>query len=108
MTQGPQELGTQVAPSGQENRVHRHAPQPSQKANHRSPQPVVAASAPKLDQFPSPQPLSEQEKILASYVAEYPEHAVLVAQARAEALLRDQEEEEREAGHERDSQQRNK
>ena len=53
----------------------------------------VAIAAPKLDQFPSPQPLSEQEKILMSYVAEYPEHAVLVAQARAELLRRDHIEE---------------
>jgi hypothetical protein len=62
---------------------------------------VVAASPklgqpkldqPKLDQFPSPQPLSEQEKILQSYVAEYPEKAVLIARARSEALQRDLEE----------------
>ncbi len=42
------------------------------------------ASAPKRNQFPSPQPLSEQEKMLANYVAQYPEHAVLVARAQAE------------------------
>jgi len=53
--------------------------------------------APKLDHFPSPQPLNEQEQILTSYVADYPEHAALVAQARAEALLRDRKEEEEEA-----------
>jgi hypothetical protein len=40
--------------------------------------PVVAA-APKLDVFPSPQPLSEQEKILASYVAQFHKQAVLIA-----------------------------
>jgi hypothetical protein len=50
---------------------------------------------PKLDQFPSPQPLSEQEKILASYVDAYPEHAILLARARTEALRRDQIEEMR-------------
>lgn len=55
------------------------------------------AGTPKLAQFPSPQPLSEQEKILASYVAQYPETAALVAQARAEALQRDREEEAAEA-----------
>ena len=42
---------------------------------------MVAAGSPKLDQFPSPQPLSEQEKILTNYVAQYPEHAVLIARA---------------------------
>jgi hypothetical protein len=55
------------------------------------------AGTPKLAQFPSPQPLSEQERILASYVAQYPETAALVAQARAEALQRDREEEAAEA-----------
>jgi len=55
------------------------------------PKAVVAAS-PKLDQFPSPQPLSEQERIMAGYVASYPEQAALVAEARMEALRRDLEE----------------
>lgn len=67
------------------------------KTTHRS-RPTVVADEPKLDQFPSPQPLSEQERILASYVAQYPEHAVLVARAQAEALREDQEEEMRESG----------
>ena len=50
----------------------------------------VAKALPKLDQFPSPQPLSEQEKILANYVARYPERAVLIARARTEELRRDE------------------
>lgn len=57
------------------------------------PMPRVVVAIPKLGQFPSPQPLSEQEKFLMSYVARDPENAVLVAQARAEALARDREEE---------------
>jgi hypothetical protein len=61
-------------------------------AMHRS-QPKVLATDPKLDQFPSPRPLSEQEKILESYVANYPEHAALIARARAEELRRDAAEE---------------
>jgi hypothetical protein len=56
-------------------------------------QPTVAAG-PKLEQFPSPQPMSEQEKILASYVAHDPEHAALIAEARTEALKKDRREEE--------------
>jgi hypothetical protein len=56
-------------------------------------QPTVAAG-PKLEQFPSPQPMSEQEKILAIYVAQYPEHAALIAEARTEALKKDRREEE--------------
>jgi hypothetical protein len=58
------------------------------------PHPVaVAIAPPKLPQFPSPLPLSEQEKILASYVNAYPERAVLLARARTEALRQDQIEE---------------
>jgi hypothetical protein len=52
-------------------------------------------SSPKLDQFPSAQPLSDQETILANYVAQYPEHAALIAQARTEALRKDAAEEMR-------------
>jgi hypothetical protein len=55
-------------------------------------QPQVAAVEPKLDVFPSPLPLSEQEKILSFYVEEYPEHAVLVAEARMDALRHQAEE----------------
>jgi hypothetical protein len=58
----------------------------------RTPAPVLA-SAPKLEQFPSPQPLSEQETILARYVTKFPEHAALIAQARTEELQRDSVEE---------------
>jgi hypothetical protein len=67
---------------------------------------TVIASHPKLDQFPSPQPLSEQEKILANFVARDPEHAALIAQARTEALRKDRVEEIRDAasGNEQDSQ----
>jgi len=54
---------------------------------------VEIAAAPRLAQFPSPQPLSEQEKILASYVEKYPERSVLLARARTEALRQDQLEE---------------
>jgi hypothetical protein len=58
-----------------------------------SPNVPIAVAHPKLGQFPSPHPLSEQEKILQNYVAKYPEQAVLVARARSEELRRDQLEE---------------
>jgi hypothetical protein len=51
------------------------------------------ANSPKLAQFPSPEPLSEQERMLMSFVAQYPESAALVAQAMAEALQQDLDEE---------------
>jgi hypothetical protein len=44
---------------------------------------------PKLDQFPSPQPLSEQEKLLASYVEVYPKQAAVLARLRTEELERE-------------------
>lgn len=71
---------------------------------HRSPATVAAAATPKLDQFPSPvplnaqdrfpspRPLTEQEKILANYIDQYPRDAVLIAEARMEALRLDEEE----------------
>ena len=49
----------------------------------------VAQALPKLDQFPSPQPLSEEEKLLASYVAVYPKQAALLAKLRTEELERE-------------------
>jgi hypothetical protein len=53
----------------------------------------VVARAPKLDQFPSPQPLSEQERMLTDYVAEHHQQAALIAQARMVALKQDLAEE---------------
>ena len=58
---------------------------------------LQAGAPPKLDQFPSPAPLSEQEQILMRYVARYPENAAVVAQALAEALQPDREAEATEA-----------
>jgi len=43
--------------------------------------PMVVADGPKLDQFPSPRPLSEQEKLALEYVQKFPEEASLMAQA---------------------------
>ena|SRR5579863_10450075 len=45
---------------------------------------VTTASAPRLDQFPSPQPLSAQELALARYVSQFPQEATLIAQAQEE------------------------
>lgn len=58
-------------------------------------QPEIVGAGPKLDVFPSPLPLSEQEKILALYVEQYPQHAALVAEARMEALRQQEEERQR-------------
>ena len=69
---------------------------PAERHSVKRARPVTVANAhPKLDQFPSPQPLSEQEKILASYIETDPDRAVLLARARTEELRRDQLEETR-------------
>jgi len=92
--QAPQERGTEIisiAPrSGTRPAPPSTAPKPALRP---WPPDVARARAPKLEQFPSPQPLSEQEKLLQNYVAENPEQAVLLARARTEALRQDQLEE---------------
>jgi hypothetical protein len=45
---------------------------------------VELDESPKLSQFPSPQPLSEQEQMLTRYVREFPQEAVIVAKAQAQ------------------------
>jgi hypothetical protein len=83
----------QVAANGESRGVRTSVATPVRKsAGHREYLPAAIAAAPRLDQFPSPQPLSEQEKMLQSYVAQYPDRAVLIARARTEALRLDIEE----------------
>lgn len=50
---------------------------------------------PKLDQFPSPRPLSEQEQILAMYINQNPGYAALIAEARMETLRQQEAEQMR-------------
>lgn len=112
-TQTAKEPATHVVASSSGNQILRNQVPPQQRvalrraATHHSRSKAVMADNPKLDQFPSPQPLSEQEKILESYVANYPEHAALIARARAEELRRDAAEEmgSGEAGNEKGPQQ---
>jgi hypothetical protein len=58
-------------------------------ARRKAPSRLQEADEPKLDQFPSPRPLSKQEEMLARYVREHPQEARLVAQAQAELLRQD-------------------
>ncbi len=44
----------------------------------------IATPTPRLDQFPSRQPMSEQEAALIRYVREFPAEAVMIAQAQDE------------------------
>ena len=92
--------GTQVAANRGRDQMRVSRPVSVRKPRAHIPRQAraVVASRPRLDQFPSPRPLSEQEKILASYVTRYPEHAALVAQARAEVLRQDLADEMKDAG----------
>jgi len=88
----PKERGTEIISIAPRSGTQPARPSTARKPAMR-PSPPEVARAPKLEQFPSPQPLSEQEKLLQNYVAENPEQAVLLARARTEALRQDQLEE---------------
>jgi hypothetical protein len=98
-TQTPEHIGTQLVnnggrgsmrlpEAGSGRRLRRHA------ISHPA---TFVASTPRLDQFPSPQPLSEQEKMLAAYVTEHLQQAVLIARARTAELKKDWAQEMQEA-----------
>ncbi len=71
------------------------AASPRRRRDHGRPNQAAAdevqafTSAPKRDQFPSPAPLNAQEQMLAYYVNEYRERAVMVARAQTEMAKRD-------------------
>lgn len=79
-----------MAAAARSNEGHGGRTSPHRKTVHRANAPAFAEVHPKLDQFPSPQPLSEQEKILANYVAQFHEKAVLLARLRTEELRQEQ------------------
>jgi hypothetical protein len=54
------------------------------RARRRSAKTVEATEEPRLSQFPSPRPLSEQERLLLAYVTEFPEEAAKVAHEQAQ------------------------
>jgi len=69
---------------------------PSKKiAQPMQPVPAKRTPEPGLEQFPSPQPLSEQEQMLARYVEELPSEVRQIAKAQAELAREDQLEFER-------------
>lgn len=91
-TEAPRAAETQVASDSEMNRTAPRITKPRKRPGvhqHRT----EKAALPKLDVFPSPRPLSEQEKMLASYASQYPKEAALIAQLRTKALQRDIEEE---------------
>jgi hypothetical protein len=75
-----------------------HVIRPTRTAGgHRAHPAAMAEANPKLDVFPSPRPLSDQERILESYVNQFRQEAVLIARARSQQEIRDQQEEMRDA-----------
>jgi hypothetical protein len=62
---------------------------PTKRLARSKPRRQGVANLPKLETFPSPQPLSEQEKVLADYVARFREEAVLIARVNSEESMRD-------------------
>jgi len=74
--------------------------QPAARASVRRSRRQIAAETaemdvePKLDQFPSPQPLTPEESMLVEYVERYYDEAVLIARARDEQIQQDRKEEE--------------
>jgi hypothetical protein len=84
-TQVLKEPVTQVVANGQKRAARFSGPRPVQKATAiRAHPPAVMAAEARLDQFPSPQPLSKQELALARYVIEFPQEATLMARTQAE------------------------
>lgn len=87
-TEGTPELGTQVGSNALGNGARQHGPHPPRKIGS-SRAPVVVAAVPKLDQFPSPQPLTEEERILADYVRHFQDQAVQIARVANAEVQRD-------------------
>lgn len=69
--------------------IERAKPHHKIQGHHDAP---VVATAPKLDHFPSPQPLTSEEIALARYVRNFPKEAQLVAKAQEEFELETQKE----------------
>lgn len=87
--QGPSIQETKPAPH-ETDEVASAKPASTRKAAARWAPASTAMAHPKLDQFPSPQPLSAEEIALAHYVENFPKEAQLVAQAQEEFALETQ------------------
>ncbi len=94
--QSAQMPATQVASNGVGKQMRGNQPGPHQpvaayKATMHPAQPeVVASDSPRLDQFPSPRPLTDQEKILLDYVGRSPAEAARVAEAQTALAQREE------------------
>lgn len=83
--QAAKEPTPQVVSNDGGNGVRPAALDPARKiVAHRPHPPVTITAQPKLDQFPSPQPPSQQELALRRYVSQFPQEATLIARAQEE------------------------
>jgi hypothetical protein len=95
--QSPHSVTISTHPAIENQSASGNSPPVGRSAIARKPRPVqvkqaavpAAARGPKLDRFPSPRPLTEQEQILIRYVRERPEQARLLAQAQAQLMEKD-------------------
>ena len=78
---------TATATTAQQAAQQRRLPR---RVVHRVQSETIVAANPKLDQFPSRQPLSAEEIALAEYVKNFPKEARLIAQAQEEFALESQ------------------
>jgi hypothetical protein len=74
---------TRVAANG-ETKATGAIRQRDKATRHHVHPPSVVADGPKLDQFPSPEPLTKEELALVRYVRRFPQDAVIVASAQEE------------------------
>jgi hypothetical protein len=92
----PEKVENSPESHGGQSSVQRVAIKRAKSRSGRTAVAQVAEAAPKLDQFPSPQPLTPQEKRLAAYVGQHYEEAVLIARARDDQLEQDRIQDEAE------------
>lgn len=88
--QQPSIQGTKPAPPSNDIVAVVQHPSTRKFVARRAPAPPAFVPPPKLDQFPSPQPLSTEEIALAHYVKSFPREAQLVAKAQEEFAIETQ------------------
>lgn len=89
-TSSEQALHQTIAQSAPPNSTRRVHPVKAHKRSFTQPTPATAEL--KLERFPSPRPLSEEELALVRYVQSFPKEATLIAQAQEEFELQTQKE----------------
>ncbi len=85
-SQGDKQPETRIASNDAGSPAHPTVPQGATRPPRHSVRPhAIVANGPRLDRFPSPRPLSDEEKLLVRYVRDFPQDAVMIARAQAES-----------------------